>query len=317
MGVVNIQHFALQVPELSIAKAFYDDFGLNTDYENGKLICRCEGRDQIQVVLSEGKRKRLHYVSFGTTAAHLEGIRQRLTARGVAFTATVEDSDIEGVWFKDFDGMLTNVQVAEEAPWDEAARVTFNAAEMRRVRSGRTALMDEKPIKPRRLGHVVLFSTDPGKKVAFYNDVFQLRLSDTVASFLSFLHSSGGSDHHIVAFGKSTSYGLHHAGFDVATTDEVGTAARQMVNKGYIAGWGPGRHFVGSNTFAYVRDPWNSMHEYFSDMDFIHDGENWQPQDWVHLGTRSIWGDSEPPDFAKNFETPELSAASTHHAEQP
>ena len=62
--------------------------------------------------------------------------------------------------------------------------MTFNAAEMRRVRSGRTALMDEKPIKPRRLGHVVLFSTDPGKKVAFYNDVFQLRLSDTVASFL-------------------------------------------------------------------------------------------------------------------------------------
>ena len=57
---------------------------------------------------------------------------------------------------------------------------------------------------------------------------------------------------------------------------------------------------------AYLRDPWNSMHEYFADMDYISADAGWEAKDWVEVGTRSIWGESEPLDFPKNFETPEL-----------
>lgn len=306
MTIRTIHHFSMTVPDLEVARAFYEDFGLETFYRDDTLVCRCYGRDQDQVILTQGQRKRLSYVSFGTDEASLAAIRKRLEKSGIELVDAPKNVPGDGIWFRDFDGMLTNIKAAEEAPWDTAPRVTFNTPDNRQARTGRTELMDEKPIKPRRMGHVVLFSTDPNRKVAFYNEMFEMRLSDRVAAFLSFLHSSAGSDHHIVAFGKSTTYGLHHVGFDVGTSDEVGAAARQMVDKGYIPGWGPGRHFVGSNTFAYIRDPWNSMHEYFADMDYIGPDAGWDAQDWVQLGTRSIWGDAEPLDFGKNFETPEL-----------
>ncbi|CAG9271637.1 Metapyrocatechase [Paraburkholderia unamae] len=306
MTIRNIQHFSMSVPDLAIARVFYEDFGLETFERDGTLVCRCYGRDQDQVILTQGPRKRLTYVSYGTDEQSLREIRANLERGGVELLDAPKNVPGEGLWFRDFDGMLTNVKAADEAPWDTAPRVTFNTLDNRTARKGRTELIDEKPIRPRRMGHVVLFSTDPNRKVAFYNEMFNLRLSDSVASFLNFLHSPHGSDHHIVAFGKSSTYGLHHVGFDVGTTDEVGAAARQMVNKGYIPGWGPGRHFVGSNTFAYIRDPWNSMHEYFADMDFIAPGVEWEAQDWQEVGTRSIWGESEPLDFPTNFETPEL-----------
>ena len=305
MTIRNIQHFAMSVPDLDVAKVFYEDFGLQTLWRGDILVVRCHGRDQDQILLTQGRRKRLSHVSFGTDAVSYDLIRQRLLRSGLELLAAPPGM-AEGLWFRDFEGMLTHIQVADEAPWRTEPDVTFNTPAHRNLRKGRTELFQESPIRPRRLGHVVLFSTDPAQKVAFYRDHFDMRLSDQVASFLSFMHSAAGSDHHIIAFGKSAAYGLHHVGFDVGTTDEVGAAARQMINKGYIAGWGPGRHFVGSNTFAYIRDPWSSMHEYFADMDYIEPGDDWQASDWLSLGDRSIWGDSEPPDFATNFETPEL-----------
>ena len=306
MTIRNLQHFSMTVPDLEIARVFYQDFGLHTFYRDGTLVCRCFGRDQDQIILTQGPRKRLSYVSYGTDSESLVGVRQRLEQNGIALLDAPANVPGDGLWFRDFDGMLTNIKVAAEAPWDTAPRVTFNTLTQRTARTGRSELLDERPTRPRRMGHVVLFSTDPARKVAFYNELFDMRLSDRVASFLNFLHASHGSDHHIVAFGKSSSYGLHHVGFDVGTSDEVGAGARQMVNKGYIPGWGPGRHFVGSNTFAYLRDPWNSMHEYFADMDYISADAGWEAKDWVEVGTRSIWGESEPLDFPKNFETPEL-----------
>ena len=152
----------------------------------------------------------------------------------------------------------------------------------------------------------MLYSSDPFRKLAFYTEAFDMRLSDRVAGLLSFLHASTGSDHHIIAFAQSASYGLQHAGFDAATTDEVCAGAARMIDKGYIGSWGPGRHFVGSNVFAYVRDPWNSLFELFADMDYIGAEDNWEARDWEEVGTRSIWGDSQTSEFATNFETPHL-----------
>ncbi len=127
------------------------------------------------------------------------------------------------------------------------------------------------------------------------NRMFGMKLSDKVADFLSFLHASGGSDHHLIAFGKSSTYGLHHAGFDVGSSDEVAAGGQILMDKGYVPSWGPGRHFVGSNAFMYVRDPWNSLHEYFADIDYIGKDALWEPSDWKEVGTRSIWGSTTRP----------------------
>ena len=76
----------------------------------------------------------------------------------------------------------------------------------------------------------------------------------------------------------------------------------RMADKGYTKGWGFGRHVLGSNFFHYLRDPWNSMAEYFCDIDQIPADGSWQagthgPEDSLYL-----WGPAVPEDFPRNFE---------------
>ena len=77
----------------------------------------------------------------------------------------------------------------------------------------------------------------------------------------------------MIAFAKSEAGGFHHASWDIASTHEVGLGAQQMADAGYRAGWGLGRHVLGSNYFHYVRDPWGSYSEYSSDHR-LHPGGN-------------------------------------------
>ena len=302
MPVRNLQYYAQTVPDLEVGRKFFNDFGLETAERDGMVVCRCAGRDQDQVVLIEGKRKRLHHVSFGARAGDMDGLRSRLEAAGAEFADAPEHFGQGGIWFRDMDGMLTNIQAAEPAPWDEGLAPDFNTPTRHPRLGERTALIEDPPVRPRRLGHVVLFARDAAGKRKFYADVMGLALADSVADFLHFMYAPTGSDHHIVAFAKSGGYGLQHAGFEVGSTDEVGMGGRQMVDKGYIASWGPGRHGPGSNVFFYMRDPWNGIVEYFADMDFIPEGADWNAENWASKESTVVWGTSEPKDFPTNFE---------------
>ncbi len=250
----------------------------------------------------KGKRKRLHHVSFGTNADDLTELTKNIEAEGIKLLDAPSETPGDGIWFEDFDGMLTNICVAEEAPWEEGLAPTFNTPTHRPRQGARTELITDPPVRPRRLGHVVLFTSDAMRKQKFYIDVLGLALADRVADFLHFLYSPAGSDHHIVAMAQSGDYGIQHVGFEVGSADEVGMGGRQMMDKGYIHCWGPGRHGPGSNVFFYMRDPWNSVIEYFSDMDFIPEGTDWEAVDWATKEETVIWGDNEPKDFPTNFE---------------
>ena len=105
------------------------------------------------------------------------------------------------------------------------------------------------------------------------------------------MHGIHGSDHHMIALAKSGGPGLHHLSWDVASINEVGLGAMQMADKGYSAGWGLGRHVLGSNYFHYVRDPWGSWCEYSSDIDYIPADHDWKsgerpPVDCFIFGAR-------------------------------
>jgi hypothetical protein len=101
-------------------------------------------------------------------------------------------------------------------------------------------------------------------------------LSDRSHGIVAFLHAAGGSYHHIFGFIVGDRPGYHHASFEVANIDEIGLGATRLIDKGYRGGWGFGRHVIGSNLFYYVRDPWNSLAEYFCDIDYIPAGMDWQ-----------------------------------------
>ena len=124
-------------------------------------------------------------------------------------------------------------------------------------------------VRPKRMSHVLLFTTDVERTLRFYENIIGLRLSDRGGEAIAFMHGIHGSDHHMLAFAKSNAPGLHHCSWDVGSIGEVGLGAMQMADKGYVEGWGLGRHVLGSNYFHYVRDPWGSYSEYSADIDYI------------------------------------------------
>ena len=141
-----------------------------------------------------------------------------------------------------------------------------------------------KQVKPRRLSHVLLFTPDVLGALDFYARALGLRLSDKSIDIIAFTHAPHGSDHHLVAFAKSSARGWHHSAWDVENVNMVGEGASQMHAAGFSKGWGTGRHVLGSNYFHYVQDPWGSFCEYSADIDFVSAGHEWPAGDLNALG---------------------------------
>ena len=78
MSVQALLSYALSVPDLESGRRFYSTFGLNATERGGTLAFRCHGREQDQVLLVEGRRKRLHHLTFGADEAGLGAIRTRM-----------------------------------------------------------------------------------------------------------------------------------------------------------------------------------------------------------------------------------------------
>ncbi|MCY1459959.1 hypothetical protein D9M71_774780 [compost metagenome] len=73
---------------------------------------------------------------------------------------------------------------------------------------------------------------------------------------------------------------------------------------GYESAFGLGRHVAGSNYFHYIRDPWDSMVEYFWDIDVIpEDDSEWLAIDGAPPDLIAVWATNPPPEaFIQNFE---------------
>ena len=149
---------------------------------------------------------------------------------------------------------------------------------------------------------MLVFSTDVPRSIEFYQHVLGLRLSDRSGDGIAFMHGIHGSDHHMIAFAKSNGPGLHHLSWDVGSVNDVGLGALRMADKGFTAGWGLGRHVLGSNYFHYVRDPWGSYCEYSADIDYISVDHDWQGGDRHGEDAFYLWGPTPPPDFVVNYE---------------
>jgi catechol 2,3-dioxygenase-like lactoylglutathione lyase family enzyme len=303
MTVRSLQHIALAVPDPAVGKKFYTDFGLEGREDGKRVIMRCHGRNQDQVVLVEGRKKRMHHISLGARAEALGALKARLEKNGTRLLDAPKEAPGDGLWFRDLDELLVNVRVAEPAPWLPAAEWRINNPGHLN-RSGVPGYpRRDMPVQPRRLGHTLRFSPNLERQVDFYTRVVGMRLSDRSQDIVAFLRSGeGGSDHHVLGFIKSDRPGYHHASFEVANVDELGLGACRLIDKGYRNGWGFGRHVIGSNFFHYIRDPWGSLVEYFCDIDYIPGDMDWKPTNYAPEDSLYVWGPSVPDDFGINFE---------------
>lgn len=298
MAVSGLMHYSLQVPDLDEALGFYRDFGLETVERGDGAAVRCSGRDQDQVLFAEGPDKRLHYVAFAIETGTLGELRRHLERQpDVVLIDPPADKDGDGLWLRDPDGTLVHVVDTQPCPPRQVDPVVTNVAGDYR-RFDRARWVDAtKPASPRRLGHVLIFSSDNHRSEEFYARTLGFRLSDRIPGVVSFLNCGSG-DHHIFGFVQSSHSGLHHSSWEVGSVDEIVIGARSMQEAGHGLGWGLGRHSLGSNLFHYLQDPWGSWIEYFSDMDQISD--SWVAQDWDTAP--AVWSPPLPGEFLHNNE---------------
>ena len=302
IGVHSLQRFALTVPSLDEAERFYRAFGLDVKRAGDVLELRTHGDAHAWGQVRGGGPKRLDWIEFGIYPADLGAFEQRIVKHGVGRSAPPH-APRDGLWLADPDGVAIHVVVAPNlSPARKPAPSVVPPVPPGKGAAPARSKVEQ--VRPRRLSHVLRFTPDVPRMLAFARDVLGLRLSDHSGEIIGFLHAAHGSDHHVMAFAKSDRPGYHHSSWDVGSLDEVGRGSEQMRVAGFADGWGVGRHVLGSNYFYYVRDPWKSWAEYSFDIDHIPADLEWPAAD--HPGEDSIyvWGPPLHPEFIVNHETP-------------
>src|SRR3954468_12128210 len=176
LGVHSLDHFNFVVPDVAQAERFYGLFGLNTKEEGGKLALYTHGHPHRWGVVSEGPRKKFTYVSFGAYDDDLPRFRERLEALRIDRLDPPKGFESNGLWFRDPDGTLIEIRVAEKTSPNEKATV-HNVSVVAGLR-GAPSRSGARPVAPRRLAHALVFTADVGRAIAFYSRVLGLRLSD-------------------------------------------------------------------------------------------------------------------------------------------
>lgn len=304
-AVHSVNRVVFTVPDIAPAEAFFTAFGLEvrrSAQSDQRLDLFTHGHAHCwMTVIANGQPKALQYLSLGIFAQDEEAFRQKINALGIGCEPPPLASR-DGLWLRSPDGTPLQLLVAEKvSPSGKAQKHAPRGP----ARKGAAAAMRSQcgQVRPRCLSHVLLFSQDVSAMVTFCEDVLGLRLSDRSGDLVAFMHTPHGSDHHLLAFVKSSGPGLHHTSWDVGSLDEVGEGSEQMRAAGFTEGWGVGRHVLGSNYFYYARDPWGSFAEYSHDIDFVPASSDWVAGDHAPEDSFYLWGPSVPEWFVQNSET--------------
>ncbi|WP_206243963.1 VOC family protein [Novosphingobium terrae] len=312
MTVLGALAVALDIPDLAQGIRFYTDAGLELVESDGQMASlRCPGRQAAAVLLRGGAAaKRLHHISLRTDG--LEAIARLVPQHGGQIVPQPEGWGAlfaEGLWLRDPHGMLIHlVDAPAEAPLEPGEPFAVNAPG-RVVRNRRSAMLAGRlypPVRPLRLGHVLVFSPDVLASVDFMTQALGMGLADRAQDVIAFCCARKDSDHHVVAFAKAGAIGFHHASFQVSDPDEVGRGGRALLARAGKGDWGFGRHTIGSNVFHYIQDPWGSWFEYYADMDYIDDYALWSPTNYALEDSLANWGPPVPHDFVHNYEADAL-----------
>ncbi|WP_158894184.1 VOC family protein [Amycolatopsis anabasis] len=289
MGMHRLTRVTMGVPNVAETIAYYADFGL-THHGDGAFSTR-EGGEQLRI--RHAASRRVLELGVGVddvddlarTASRLDRLGVASGTDGTAVTA------IEPV-----SGFTVRVEIALRIAQQPVPATPYNGPG-RIERFGRApGVLREDPIRPKKLGHCVVGTTDLEATMRFFTDGLGFKVSDYIGDKGAFMRCS--VDHHnVLALAAPVNF-LHHTSWQVDDIDDVGRGAAAM-----LAGnpdrhvWGLGRHHAGSNFFWYLKDPAGNFSEYYADMDCIPEDEIWTPEVFEGVQGLFSWGPPPPPSF--------------------
>jgi catechol 2,3-dioxygenase-like lactoylglutathione lyase family enzyme len=289
MGLHRLTRVTMGVPNAADTVAYYTEFGLTP--VGGGSFATVDGGEQLRVV--HAPRRRLVELGVGADDADdIARVAARLDRLGVP--RRVADGVLTAV--EPVSGFTARVEVAPRVEQEPVAPTPYNGPG-RVDRLGRApGVVRDTPIRPRKLGHCVVGTTNLEATMGFFTEGLGFKVSDYIGDKGAFMRCS--VDHHnVLALAAPVNF-LHHTSWQVDDIDDVGRGAAAMLaaDPGRHV-WGLGRHHAGSNFFWYLKDPAGNFSEYYSDMDCIPEDEIWEPE--VFEGAQGLfnWGPPPPPSF--------------------
>jgi catechol 2,3-dioxygenase-like lactoylglutathione lyase family enzyme len=289
MTLHRLSSVVIGVPNVAETAAYYTDFGLTPNGLGG--FSTADGGEQLRLVPSP--QRRLVEIRVGVDDADdLERMARRLAERRLAYTrAPGALTAVEPVT-----GTRIVVEITPRITQPTVPATPYNGPG-RIERTGRAPGVDRSGrVRPRKLGHVVLGTTDYRATEAFFREVIGFRLSDRIRQAGAFLRCS--TDHHNLLVLDAPVAFLHHTSWQVDDLDEVGRGATAMLDghpDRHV--WGLGRHHAGSNFFWYLKDPAGNFSEYYSDLDSIGEDQLWTPETFDGAQGLFNWGPPPPASF--------------------
>lgn len=289
MALHRLTRVTMGVPNVEETVRYYEEFGLEN--RGGNTLATRDGGEQLLVVPSPARR----LVELGVGADDeddLARIASRLQRLGLP-------SDLSETTLRATEpaGQIRTVITLTPRLLQESVRATPYNGPGRVERYGRApGVVRETPVRPRKLGHAVVGTTDLEATRTFFIEGLGFKVSDYIEDKGIFMRCS--SDHHnVLALQAKLNY-LHHTSWQLDDIDDVGRGAQAMMRDNperHV--WGLGRHHAGSNFFWYLKDPAGNFSEYYADMDCIPEDEIWEPE--VLEGARGLfnWGPPPPPSF--------------------
>ena len=165
LGIHSVDHFHFAVPDLGVAQNFYGEFGLDVGKRGDRLTLSTFAQPHVWGTISEGPRKKLGYVSFGAFEDDIERFSQHLQDMGIKRLDPPPGIDSNGLWFRDHNGVLVEIKVAAKSSPDEKTR--FGYQETVAGQRGAPFRSTMPRTRPRRLSHVLMFTTDIRKAIEF------------------------------------------------------------------------------------------------------------------------------------------------------
>jgi len=297
MPLHRLTQIVMGVPNVEQTAAYYTEFGLIPTAVEAEAVGRhtfatVDGGEQLTIVHSDLRR----LVRLGVGVDDSDDL-DRVAAGLAALDVAIERADGSVTAVDPGTQVTVRVELADRVAQQPTPAPAYNAPGVTARNNERApGVLREQPVRPRKLGHVVLGSTDREASQKFFTHGLGFKVSDEVSDIAAFMRCS--TDHHNVLVQQSPVAFLHHTSWQVNDVDEVGRGASAMLAADPSRHtWGLGRHYIGSNFFWYLKDPAGNFSEYYSDLDCIVDDALWKPGVWE--GARSLWawGPTPPVSF--------------------
>lgn len=286
-NIVRLSHVEYRVTDLARSRAFYvDTLGLQVSFEDDSRIYlrAMEERGHHCIVLVRADTADVGVLGFKLyDTPDLDAAQAWFAARGLP-TQWVD---------RPFMGRVLRTRDPFGIPLEFYVQMDRLAPihQQYRLYNG---------VKPLRIDHFNMFSSDVDASVAFYNDI-GFRVTEYTEDdesgrcWAAWMHRKGGV--HDVAFTNGLGPRLHHTAFWVPTPLNIIDLLDLMSTTGWVANIerGPGRHGISNAFFLYVRDPDGHRIEiYCSDYQTV--DPDLEPIRWslTDPQRQTLWGAAAP-----------------------